>query len=61
MYAKWESDLITLITDYDEEWKLWAELFVRLWPELMLDELAEMADMMLLTFGDDDYRAQKIF
>lgn len=41
-----------LITDYDKEWLFWAELFVQLWPKMMLDDLAEMADRMLHTFGE---------
>ncbi len=40
-----------LITDYDKEWLFWAELFARLWPGILLDELAEMADRVLHTFG----------
>lgn len=40
-----------LITDYDEEWIHWAELFAYLWPNAWLGDLAEMADRMLLTFG----------
>lgn len=40
-----------LITDYDKEWLFWAELFAKFWPRIMLDDLAEMADRMLHTFG----------
>ena len=42
-----------LITDYDEEWTHWAELFAYLWPNAWLDDLTEMADRMLLTFGNN--------
>lgn len=47
--------MINLIADYHKEWLYWAELFVRLWPELMIDELGEMADRMLHTFGDTGF------
>lgn len=43
--------MTNLITDHHKEWLYWAEFFVRLWPELMIDELAEMADRMLNTFS----------
>lgn len=44
-----------LITDCDKEWLFWAEYFIRLWPKLMLDELAEMADRMIDTFSERDF------
>ena len=43
-----------LITDCDKEWTLWAELFTQFWPEKALEELLEMADRMLITFGEQN-------
>lgn len=55
MYARWDSGtMIELITDCNKEWIAWGELFVQLWPEIWLEEIAEMADRMLLTFGEQD-------
>lgn len=51
MHAEWGSGAMTLITDYNKEWLHWAELFAYLWPNAWLDDLAEMADRMLHTFG----------
>lgn len=53
MLSGWDSGtmITTLITDYDKEWLLWAELFAKFWPKAWLNDLAEMADRMLLTFG----------
>lgn len=47
--------MANLIVDYDKEWLYWAELFARLWPEILLDDLAEMANRMLITFGWPDF------
>lgn len=49
--GQWHNNMTNLIIDYDEEWAWWAELFAELWPKIWLDDLAEMADRMLLTFG----------
>lgn len=46
--------MTSLITNYDAEWTHWVELFAYLWPNAWLDDLAEMADRMLLTFGNID-------
>lgn len=45
-----------LITDYDKEWSAWVELFELLWPRVTGDEIAEMANRMLYTFGSNSYR-----
>ena len=46
--------MLDLITDYNKEWTYWAELFAQLWPKAWIYDLAEMADRMLLTFGENN-------